>query len=404
MSNDIQRLYDRKRELLAQETELKNKFERKEIGGSDLESEFNSIEEELKGVENSIRIGERQEQAEKQSAKEAEQQTENRSSSKIYNDEVFPKLMSKGLDFSKLSEQERNVFDNVHSRADLGTSSSGGGVLVPTDTVREIIRAQEFMGGVRPTASVMETQDGRKMSFPFTDNTSDSGEQISENPAADTAQLNPSFSEKELDSFTFSSKEFVVSRELLQDNVFDLVAEFQRFAARRFFNVLNPLFTTGTGSSEPEGIVTGSGVTATAQNTASLVREDFINLIHKLDRAYRNNGAFQFTDEIVSSIRKLEVGSSDSRPLYQPSANANEPDRVEGYPFFVNNDLASLATTNKVATFGDHSQYRIRDVQDAEMMRLDELHALRNQVGFVMFSRHDGKLLDPNAVAVLQMP
>jgi len=57
MSNDIQRLYDRKRELLAQETELKNKFERKEIGGSDLESEFNSIEEELKGVENSIRIG-----------------------------------------------------------------------------------------------------------------------------------------------------------------------------------------------------------------------------------------------------------------------------------------------------------------------------------------------------------
>jgi len=77
---------------------------------------------------------------------------------------------------------------------------------------------------------------------------------------------------------------------------------------------------------------------------------------------------------------------------------------VEGYPFFVNNDLASLATTNKVATFGDHSQYRIRDVQDAEMMRLDELHALRNQVGFVMFSRHDGKLLDPNAVAVLQMP
>jgi len=66
------------------------------------------------------------------------------------------------------------------------------------------------MGGVRPTASVMETQDGRKMSFPFTDNTSDSGEQISENPAADTAQLNPSFSEKELDSFTFSSKEFVL--------------------------------------------------------------------------------------------------------------------------------------------------------------------------------------------------
>jgi HK97 family phage major capsid protein len=69
----------------------------------------------------------------------------------------------------------------------------------------------------------------------------------------------------------------------------------------------------------------------------------------------------------------------------------------------VNNDLAALSTGNKVATFGDHSQYRIRDVQDAEMMRLDELHALRNQVGFVMFSRHDGKLLDPNAVAVLQM-
>jgi HK97 family phage major capsid protein len=274
---------------------------------------------------------------------------------------------------------------------------------VPTDTVREIIRAQEFMGGVRPVADVMETEDGRELSFPFNDATGETAEQIDENPSADTSLLNTSFSEKKLNSFTYSSKEMRVSRQLLQDNVFDLVAEFRRIASRRFFNRLNPLFTTGSGSGEPEGLVTASAVTANAQGSNSLVREDLINFIHKVDRAYRNNGAFQFTDEVVSSIRKLEFGSSDSRPLYQPSARSGEPDRIEGYPFFVNNDLDSLGSGNKVATFGDHSQFRIRDVQDAEMMRLDELRALRNQVSFVMFMRHDSKLLDPNAVGVLQM-
>lgn len=405
MTMNLQELYDQKRNLLAQEKALSHKFQEDNIWDDAREQEFQRLESELKGVENSIRVAEREEEAEKRNATPYQEggNEDTRSEDQIYAQDIFPKLFQKELDPNKLNETERQIFDNVHERADLGTSSSGGGVLVPTETQDRIIQRMKFMGGVRPVADVTRTRDGRTFSFPFSDNTADAGEQISENPASDTATLNPSFSEKKIESFLYSSKEFLVSRQLLQDSQFDLVSKFEEFAARRIFNVLNPLLTTGTGTNEPEGIVTGAGVNQRAAATDSLARTDFINLIHSVDRAYRNNGAFMLSDSIISSVRKLEVGSSDSRPLYQPSANSGEPDRIEGYPFAVNNDLPSIAADNKVMTFGDHQKYFLRDVAGAEMMRLEEIHAKRYQVGFVLFERHDGKLLDPNAIATLQM-
>jgi HK97 family phage major capsid protein len=74
---------------------------------------------------------------------------------------------------------------------------------------------------------------------------------------------------------------------------------------------------------------------------------------------------------------------------------AGIPDRLLGYTYVVNQSMAStLAKAAKVVLFGDFSKYKIRDVAGIRLVRLDELFAQTDQVGFVAFLRTDGQLLD----------
>jgi HK97 family phage major capsid protein len=44
--------------------------------------------------------------------------------------------------------------------------------------------------------------------------------------------------------------------------------------------------------------------------------------------------------------------------------------------------------------FGQLNRYKIRDVANLRLVRMNERYADYDQVGFVAFSRHDGRLLD----------
>jgi HK97 family phage major capsid protein len=44
--------------------------------------------------------------------------------------------------------------------------------------------------------------------------------------------------------------------------------------------------------------------------------------------------------------------------------------------------------------YGDFSKYVVRDVREVRLLRLNELYAQTDQVGFVSFMRTDGNLLD----------
>jgi HK97 family phage major capsid protein len=100
-------------------------------------------------------------------------------------------------------------------------------------------------------------------------------------------------------------------------------------------------------------------------------------------------------DAYLKEIAKFTVGTGDVRPVWIPSTREGEPDRILGYPYVVNQSMASGLTTGTIGVvFGDLSKYVIRNVRDMFLVRLDELYATQGQVGFVAFSRQDGDLLD----------
>ena len=57
----------------------------------------------------------------------------------------------------------------------------------------------------------------------------------------------------------------------------------------------------------------------------------------------------------------------------------------------------------KVILYGDYSYYWLADRAGRTLQRLNELYAMRDQVGFKLTERLDGRLILPEAVKVLKM-
>jgi len=75
------------------------------------------------------------------------------------------------------------------------------------------------------------------------------------------------------------------------------------------------------------------------------------------------------------------------------------PDRLLGYNFFINNDLPSTqATAAKIVYFGDWSKYIIRQVSNNVLVPLRERFMDEMELGFLLYARYDGKLLQAAAI------
>jgi HK97 family phage major capsid protein len=174
----------------------------------------------------------------------------------------------------------------------------------------------------------------------------------------------------------------------------------------RIGRIQNDHFTTGDGSGKPKGVVnaSASGVTSVADPPTY---DNFVDLVHSVDPAYRSNGKFMMNDATLKTIKKIKVlqysGDTTGVPLWSPSLVAGQPDMILGYPFVINQSMASPGSTAKKVLFGDFSKYLVRDVRDVTLLRLDERFAELGQVAFLAFARSDGDLLDAGTNPVKYM-
>ncbi|HOW32783.1 MAG TPA: phage major capsid protein, partial [Bacteroidales bacterium] len=220
------------------------------------------------------------------------------------------------------------------------------------------------------------------------------GELLAENPESDTSEQGVTFSSKTLKAYTFSSKYVLVSQQLLQDSVINVEEVLRDLLAERLGRILADYFTTGTGSSQPGGIVyqaTDSGVTPA---TAAITRANILDLMFSVNSSYRNNGAFMFNDSTLKTIMKLTFASGDDRPLWQPNIIGSAPDRLEGRPYFINDVMDGVAAGKDSMIFGDLSKFIVRSVRETQLFVFREKFMAKLQIGFLAWNRWDSVLLD----------
>lgn len=286
------------------------------------------------------------------------------------------------------------------NRAQTSTTGAGGGFVVPEDFRTELEVALLAFGGMREVASVVRTASGADLPWPTVSDVNEEGEIISENTVQNEGDI--TFGQRTLKAHKYSSKIIRVPVELIQDSAVNIASEVGARLGERIGRITNRHFTAGTGVGEPEGVVTGASLGLTATGTDAVTYEELVDLQHSVNSAYRGNATFMFSDSTLRELKKLR--DTDGSLIWQAGLAVREPDTILGHRYVVNDHMASMGVGAKSIVFGAMSKYKVRDVQDVVLVRLDERFAEFGQVAFLAFSRHDGLLLDAgtNPVKYLQ--
>lgn len=331
---------------------------------------------------------------------------DNRSGDEVYA-EAFQMFVQNGM--AEMDVEQRKTLrtgfvkqdaKEIKAAAGIGTTTAGG-YLVPQGFRATIIEKQKAYGAVQQVAMVLDTATGNPLPWPTNDDTANVGALLAENTAA--AELDIVLGQAQLGAYKYTSKLVRVSLEFLQDvDWLDAEAFLQRKFAERLGRIHNQHFTTGTGTAQPQGIVTGAVSGVTAAGAAAITADELIDLQHSVDPAYRNERSkFMLSDTALKLVRKLKAAGTGEY-LFQTSTSGDMPNLLAGSGYVVNQDMAVPATGVKSVLYGDfEAGYVIRLVKAFELIRLEERYAEFGQTAFIAFDRADGLVQDNSAFKAL---
>lgn len=296
--------------------------------------------------------------------------------------------------------QEARALNGAEQRT-LGGSGAAGDYTIPNELMRTLYEYRKYFGPMRQAADEMQTDTGATLPWPTVDDTSNTGEIIGESSAV-TTTADPTFGIVNLAAFKFSSKAVIVPVELLQDSATNIPQLLGRLLGTRIGRINNTKFTTGAGTTEPAGLITRSTAGVTAATSTAFIFDDIFTLVHSVDPAYRPFCSFMLHDSIALVVRQMK--DNQGRYLWEPSTQVGQPDRLLGFPVYINNDMDSALTTGKkLICFGLFKNYLIRDAGPLLLLRADELKILNHQVVFLAMQRSDGNLIDTTSSKYLQL-
>jgi HK97 family phage major capsid protein len=403
MKNKLE-LYAEKKDVFAQMSDLNKRAanENRDLN-ADEKVQFDKLDARMDEVIASIeRQTKFEARAKAEAANEFEAKQNQISPAKKENrTEVYSKMLRFGE--KSLTREELKVLETRGTDTQITTTDALGGYTVPEGFGNEIIKSLSHYSGVLEAARIIRTNSGNPLPYPTSDQTAVKGKRIGEGVAQ--AVLDVTFGTKVLNSYIYTSDIIKWSYALAQDSAFDVASETNMIAAERLGRILNEELTTGDGSSKPNGVVTAASAGHTAAATNAITSAEILDLIYSVDRNYRVNGSLMLNDATVKAIRQLEIGSADSRPLWQPSLRDGEPDTIHGYRYYVNNDMDNLASgvSSDVVLFGDFSKYIVRMSQDFTLKPLFERFADEMVVAYFMYCRADGELMDAAAIKKLTL-
>ena len=351
------------------------------------DKDYETINERIKTIEKANKMEAEQAEVKHEFPKEVNIEEQKKS--------AFIEYCMNGIESMK--PESREVLRGLEVRTNEQSTTAGkGGYTIPTLVMNEIMTAQKYFGGMLDDnyTNWIRTAAGEPITIPLNDDTANSGFLLTEATDAETSAVDTNLTTATLNAYKYSSGLVKVSYELLQDTGYSFfIPWFIDTLTKRLFRGINTAFTTGTGSSQPQGIK-GAATKGEDALARGIARTDILNLMHSVDRSYRQpkSCAFMMNDTTLGAIKALAFGSADARPLWQMSMRDGEPDTLEGKPYLINNDIEDIFPTYSSVFFGDWKKFLIRQAGGLRVIRFDELFAAYDQIGFVVLGRYDSEL------------
>jgi HK97 family phage major capsid protein len=259
--------------------------------------------------------------------------------------------------------QERSASDILREIASTrGAHTFERRTLVPsTDTVPksffdEVFDVARLVGPMLDVGQRINTASGEDITIPTLTAYSAATLKAAGSALADSE---PTYSSITLGAYKYGLL-IPVANELIADAGFDISAHLAEQAGNGLGFAVNAALTTGTGSSQPNGVVTaaGSGVTGGTGVTGGFTADNLIDLQYTLDGAARRlpGVAYMAAGATIGAMRKLK----DDAGQYLYQVNVGQPDSFAGYSVIENPGMAAVSTDAKSVLFGHMPSYKVR--------------------------------------------
>jgi HK97 family phage major capsid protein len=272
-------------------------------------------------------------------------------------------------------------------------STGSTGAPVPTSFYDQVIMLARAVGPMLNVATTLNTAGGENLQIPRL-STYSVGTVNAE--AATLGESDPAFSAFiTLGAFKYG---FLtqISRELLEDSGVDILALLAQNCGNALGFAVNTALTTGTDTTEPNGVVTASGSALIGGTglvtTGAFTYENLVSLYYSLDPAARAlpGIGFMAKGSSIAAMRTLKDGAGNF--VFQPSMSESTPDRVLGVPLYENPAMAAIGASTKSVIAGHFPSYYVRTVGGIRLDRSDDFAFSADLITFRCTFRVDGDL------------
>ena len=347
---------------------------------------FDAISNEVDELRSSAARIERAEELKKEMATKAEELRDAAPAAKVELRDAFNAYLRKGMNGINAGEA-RALAELRGTDTQITTNDGLGGFLVPENWSDFVSATELFKSDIEQVATVIRTANGQHFNLPANDDTAVVAAILGEGTAEGVSDM--TFTNVKFEPYTYSSKIVKVSNQLISDNAFDLASFVGGQLANRLKRGINAHLTTGTGSSQPQGIVAGSTAGKEAASATAVTVSEVMDLFYSVDASYRNapGASFMMNSATAKAVRVLGFGSSNDFPAYVPGMSVGEPDMLFGKPVYINEDMDGIATGNKSIIFGDLKQYYVHEAGGVQLLRLNERFADALSTGFIAINK-----------------
>ena len=232
---------------------------------------------------------------------------------------------------------------------------------VPQKWASDLYMFQVAQSGVLAAGpTILTTANGNQINYPklVTDMASKAG---TEGNAA--TETNPVFGTVPLNSYRIDGWT-PIADELFRDSGVDIEAVLRELALRSLAAKAAPYYGDedhGTGSDLPAAITIGTTAGKTAAGSDTVTLDELKELMYSVLPRYRSVGKWIANSDITLEVALAKDG--EGRYMMQPSASAEDPDRVFGKPWYEDAYFDASASAGKVVVFGDiRSAYIVRRI------------------------------------------
>lgn len=305
---------------------------------------------------------------------------------------VFGKILRKGT--NALTSDERQIV----KKSLVPDSGPDGGFMLLPDYDMDIIEKIRELSPVRQAARVVSISSGNDYTM-LRQNGDPSSQQAGPRESV-TDTTTPTYIQERIQVYERSASPAIALQQL-EDAAYDVEGDLMEQLQREFAVQEGQDFISGTGSNEPEGILTNTDISVIDSGSdTAFDLDDLIDLQSELKIGY--NGSWMWNKKTRAYIRKFK---GNDNYFWEPSIGNGFPSTFLGDNYFLATDLVApsggnFSANDKPVVYGDFNVgYRIVDRLGTTMLR--DPYRNRPFVEFYTRRRYGGKVVQPEALKIL---